>query len=175
MVRVEPDRPDAATDPGRGRRLALDVGKARIGIAVSDPDGMLATPVETVPASTRRKGPDGDDVDRILELVQEYMVCELIIGLPLNMDGSSGGSVAMAKDMGFRIKRRLSHPLPGDPQPGGVIPIRYVDERLTTVVAQRNLSQVGRTTRESRRYIDQAAAVEILQFWLDQRRQVLGT
>lgn len=158
---IVPDRP-GEDDPGPGRRLGLDVGTVRIGVAVSDPDGILATPVSTIARTTKRRGPDGEDISSIVQLVRDYSVVEVVIGLPRMLDGSAGSSVKHAHDVGFRLRRRLEH--------NGVdVPIRYVDERMTTVMAQSNLHDAGISVKQGRSVIDQAAAVEILQTWLDQR------
>ncbi|MCF8700452.1 Holliday junction resolvase RuvX [Corynebacterium sp. MC-10] len=158
---IVPDRP-GEDDPGLGRRLGLDVGTVRIGVAVSDPDGILATPVSTVARTTKRRGPDGEDIDSIVQLAHDYSVVEVIVGLPRMLDGSAGSSVKHAQDVGFRVRRRLECD-------GVDVPIRYVDERMTTVMAQSNLHDAGISVKEGRSVIDQAAAVEILQTWLDQR------
>ena len=161
MKNIVPDRP-GEDDPGLGRRLGLDVGTVRIGVAVSDPDGILATPVSTVARTTKRRGPDGEDIDSIVQLAHDYSVVEVIVGLPRMLDGSAGSSVKHAQDVGFRVRRRLE-------RDGVDVPIRYVDERMTTVMAQSNLHDAGISVKEGRSIIDQAAAVEILQTWLDQR------
>ena len=161
MKNIVPDRP-GEDDPGPGRRLGLDVGTVRIGVAVSDPDGILATPVSTVARTTKRRGPDGEDIDSIVQLAHDYSVVEVIVGLPRMLDGSAGSSVKHAQDVGFRVHRRLE-------RDGVDVPIRYVDERMTTVMAQSNLHDAGFSVIEGRSVIDQAAAVEILQTWLDQR------
>lgn len=158
---IVPDRP-GEDDPGPGRRLGLDVGTVRIGVAVSDPDGILATPVATIARTTKRRGPDGEDIDSIVQLARDYSVVEVIVGLPRMLDGSAGSSVKHAQDVGFRVRRRLE-------RDGADVPIRYVDERMTTVMSQSNLHDAGISVREGRSVIDQAAAVEILQTWLDQR------
>lgn len=162
MARLAFDTP-GRDDPGRGRRMGVDVGDARIGIATSDPDGILATPLETVAATTRRKDPDGADIDRMVSLAQENEVVEIIIGLPKMLDGSFGTSARKAAEVGFRLKRRL----------GESVVVRYTDERMSTVMAQSQLHSAGMTTRSGRRVIDQAAAVVILQSWLDARRSYL--
>lgn len=151
-------------DPGRGRRLGIDVGDARIGVAVSDPDCILATPVETVAHATGRKDPDGPDIDRLVELAQEYQVVEIVVGMPLMLDGSFGTSARKAAELGFRLKRRL----------GETVVVHYADERMTTVMAQARLHEVGVNTKSGRKIIDQAAAVEILQSWLEQRAKALN-
>ncbi|MDK8766986.1 Holliday junction resolvase RuvX [Corynebacterium freneyi] len=159
MAKLEIDRP-GADDPGRGRRLGIDVGDVRVGVAMSDPDGLLATPVETIARDTGRRGPDGADIDRLVELAEELDVVEIVIGLPLMLDGTPGTSARKAGDVAFRLRRRL----------GEGACIRLADERMTTVMAQSRLHQAGRDVKAGRGVIDQAAAVEILQSWLDQRR-----
>ncbi len=162
MAKLEIDRP-GADDPGRGRRLGIDVGDVRVGVAMSDPDGLLATPVETITRETGRRGPDGADIDRLVELAEELEVVEIVIGLPLMLDGTPGTSARKAGDVAFRLGRRL----------GEGVRIRMADERMTTVMAQSRLHQAGRDVKSGRSVIDQAAAVEILQSWLDQRRDFL--
>lgn len=159
MAKLTPDRP-GRPHPGRGRRLGIDVGDVRVGVAVSDPDALLATPVETVDRATGRRGPDGPDIDRLVELAEEYGAVEIVVGLPLMLDGEPGTSARKAADVAFRLKRRL-----GDP-----VAVRMADERMTTVLAQARLHEAGIDVRAGRKVIDQAAAVEILQWWLDQRR-----
>ena len=163
MARLALDAP-GIDDPGWGRRLGIDVGDVRVGVAVSDPDGILATPVETVARATRRKDPDGPDIDRLVELAQEYEVVEIVVGLPIMLDGSFGSSARKAGDVGFRLKRRL----------GDAVAVRYADERMTTVLAQSRLHDAGIDVRAGRKVIDQAAAVEILQAWLDNRKRYLA-
>ena len=133
-----------------GRRLGVDVGRARIGIAVCDRDGLLATPVETV----RRDDPS--DLQRILEIADEYDALELVVGLPLSMSGGDTPSTDDARAFAARIAEHR--------------PVRLVDERLSTVTAQRGLHQAGKNTKKSRSVIDQAAAVIILQHALDHER-----
>jgi putative holliday junction resolvase len=172
-ARVGSDRPSAATDPGRGRRIGIDVGTVRIGVAASDPDGILATPVETVvrPGGGKGGGTRGGgagtgakapDLARIAEIVLEYEAVEIVVGLPRTLRGENGGSARLA--VGFA--KSLRELLPG-------LPIRLSDERLTTVSAARALRESGVRTRGQRRMIDQAAAVAILQGWLDERSAVL--
>ncbi|WP_278264220.1 Holliday junction resolvase RuvX [Nocardia sp. AG03] len=157
------DRPDPATDPGRGRRIAIDVGSVRIGVASSDPDGILATPVETVPrAKSGRAGGPPADIGRIAEIVREYEAVEVIIGLPRTLRGENGTAAGIARRFAKQLRRVI------DP-----IPIRLSDERLTTVSAARALRDSGVRARGQRQMIDQAAAVSILQGWLDERSSVL--
>ncbi|MFM9376136.1 Holliday junction resolvase RuvX [Gordonia sp. VNK21] len=135
----------------RGRRLALDVGTVRVGVAVCDPDGILATPVETV----QRTEGDGD-VQRVAALAAEYEVLAVIVGLPRTLRNTEGVAVASAKAFGDRVAALV------DP-----VPVIYHDERLTTVTAAGALRASGRKGKSARAVIDQAAAVAILQGWLD--------
>ncbi|MDO5077537.1 Holliday junction resolvase RuvX [Corynebacterium sp.] len=144
-------------DPGLGRRLGLDVGTVRIGVAVSDRSAMLATPVETVRRLSRFKGRDQGDIDRIVELANSYEVVEIVVGLPRDLQGNGSKSVRHAEEIAFRVRRRTG------------LPVRMCDERLTTAVATRALQASGVNSRKGRSVVDQAAAVEILQSWLDGR------
>lgn len=149
---MRPDHPGAA-DPGRGRRLGIDVGSVRVGVAVSDPDGILATPVETVP----RAG-DGADLRRIAAIIAEYEAVEVIVGLPQTLRGEHGRAAALASAFAESLRDAIAP-----------IPVRLSDERLTTVAATRALRDSGVRAKGQRRVIDQAAAVSILQGWLDER------
>ncbi|MFY9334789.1 MAG: Holliday junction resolvase RuvX [Mycobacterium sp.] len=153
-----PDRP-GADDPGRGRRLGIDVGTVRIGVAVSDPDGILATPVETV----RRDRGDGH-LRRLTTLVGELDIVEIVIGLPRTLADRAGASADDAVALAAAVAGRV-----------GSVPVRLADERLTTVSAARSLREAGVRARQQRGMIDQAAAVAILQGWLDQRRNAATT
>jgi putative Holliday junction resolvase len=153
----QPDRP-GADDPGRGRRLGIDVGTVRIGVAVSDPDGILATPVETVQRDKR----GNRHLSRLSRLVAEYEAVEVIVGLPRTLADRAGTSAQDAIAIADALSRRLPD-----------VPIRMADERLTTVTASRALREAGVRAKGQRSVIDQAAAVAILQGWLDQRRTVL--
>jgi putative holliday junction resolvase len=150
-----PDRPgDPAQDPGRGRRLGVDVGSVRIGVAVSDPDGILATPVETV-----RRDRSGKHLRRLAELAAELEAVEVIVGLPRTLADRTGPSAQDAIELADTLARRIAP-----------TPVRLADERLTTVSAQRSLRAAGVRPKQQRSVIDQAAAVAILQGWLDERR-----
>ena len=148
-----PDRP-GVDDPGRGRRLGIDVGTVRIGVAVSDPDGILATPVETV----RRERGDRH-LRRLTALVGELEVVEVVVGLPRTLADRAGSSAEEAIEFATALAARIAP-----------VPVRLADERLTTVSASRSLREAGVRARQQRAMIDQAAAVAILQGWLDQRR-----
>ena len=151
-----PDRP-GGDDPGRGRRLGVDVGSVRIGVAVSDPDGMLATPVETV-----RRDRSERHLRRLAALVDEHQAVEVVVGLPRTLADRTGPAAQDAIDFADGLARRIAP-----------VPVRLADERLTTVTAERSLRAAGVSTRGQRAVIDQAAAVGILQSWLDQRRAAL--
>jgi putative Holliday junction resolvase len=153
-----PDRP-GADDPGRGRRLGVDVGTVRIGVAVSDPDGILATPVETV---RRERGTS--HLRRLAALVEELEVVEVVVGLPRTLSDRAGSSAEDAVAVAEALAARISP-----------VPVRLADERFTTVSATRSLREAGMRAREQRGMIDQAAAVAILQGWLDQRRNAATT
>ncbi|OJF84290.1 Holliday junction DNA helicase RuvA [Nocardia seriolae] len=157
------ERPSAERDPGRGRRIGIDVGSVRIGVASSDPDGLLATPVETVPRAKKvTPGTLASDLSRIAELVREYEAVEVIVGLPRTLRGESGSSAKLAATFAGRLRTLIAP-----------VPVRLSDERLTTVSAARALRDSGVRARGQRRVIDQAAAVSILQGWLDERSALL--
>lgn len=160
-MNVTPDTP-GADDPGQGRRIGLDVGTVRIGVAVSDRNAVLATPVETVARETGLRDRDKGDIDRLLEIIDEYDAVEIVVGLPRTLKGRGSTSVKHAKEIAFRLNRRLTNA-------GHSIPVRMADERLTTVAATAALRASGVSEKAGRKVIDQAAAVEILQSWLDAR------
>jgi len=136
----------------RGVRLGIDVGRARVGVARCDPDGMLAVPVETVPRSE-------ESVARILELAAEHGATELVVGLPLNLRGEDTPSTADARAFAAELARR------------GDAPVRLVDERLSTVTAHTALRQSGRSQKGSRSMVDQVAAVVLLQHAVDSEKR----
>lgn len=142
----------------RGRRLAIDVGSVRIGVASSDPDGILATPVETV-ARAKKNHAQAPDVRRIAALVEEYEAVQVIVGLPRTLRGTEGKATATV--------RAFARVLAGAIAP---VPVLFADERFSTVTAQRALHSSGVDVRRGRTVIDQAAAVAILQDWLDRTR-----
>lgn len=155
-----PDRP-GADDPGRGRRLGLDVGTVRIGVSLSDPDGILATPLETVQADKTSGSQPGAEFPRILELVAENFVVEVIVGLPVTLRSRRTDSTRRAEHYARRLRRDLD------------IPVRLVDERMSTMAATNAMHASGVSQKKGRARIDQAAAVHILQGWLDARRSFL--
>jgi putative holliday junction resolvase len=134
-----------------GVRIGVDVGRARVGIAVCDRDGLLATPVATVARA------DADDrAFRIL--VEDHGAMEIVVGLPLSLNGGDTPSTEDARAFAVAIAGWIG------------LPVRLVDERLSTVSAQRALHAAGRRTKGSRPVIDQVAAVIILQNALDSER-----
>ncbi|TFC51670.1 Holliday junction resolvase RuvX [Cryobacterium sp. TMT1-21] len=141
-----------------GVRVGVDVGTARIGLARSDPHGMLATPVETV----SRDQSGSLDVVRIAAVVAELDAIEVVVGLPLALSGNRTASTNDAVGFAELLARTLS------------IPVRLVDERLSTVAAQSVLRAAGRKARTQRPVVDQVAATIILQHALDTER-ALGT
>ena len=135
-----------------GVRIGVDVGSVRIGVARTDPSGLLAVPVETVP---RGEG----DLERIADLVVEHGALEVVVGLPLSMSGRAGPAAVVAQDFATALVPVVSP-----------VPVRLVDERLSTVSATRDLRAAGRSARTSRAVVDQAAAVVIVQYAVDTER-----
>ncbi|GHF39218.1 putative pre-16S rRNA nuclease [Streptomyces mashuensis] len=135
----------------RGRRIALDIGDARIGVATCDPDGLLATPVETVP---------GRDIPaahkRLVAVVAEYEPIEVVVGLPRSLSGREGPAATKVRTFARELARRVAP-----------VPVRLVDERMTTVTAAQGLRASGVNSRKGRSVVDQAAAVVILQSALE--------
>ena len=132
--------------------LGIDHGDARIGIAATDEFGLLAFPVETIDRTVHR-----DPVARIAELVASRRVRTLVLGWPLRMDGSEGTAVAKVRAFAEALRQRLPD-----------LPLVFVDETLTTADAAAKLREAGRRTRRHKAVIDQAAAVEILNLWLEE-------
>jgi putative pre-16S rRNA nuclease len=135
-----------------GVRLGIDVGSVRVGVAVSDPAGLLATPVETV----RRSGPRRADLERIAVLVREVAAVEVVVGLPLSMSGARGRAAETALEYSRELAALIAP-----------VPVRAFDERLSTVSAHDHLHGAGVRSRARREVVDQAAAVIILQSALD--------
>ncbi len=125
-------------------------------MARSDAAGLLATPVETIPGGPKTLG-------RIVELVEEFSAREVVVGLPISLSGKLGPAARQVQDFAVRLAAALA----AQPQP---VSVRLVDERLTTVSAERVLREVGRKGARQRAVVDQAAAVEILQHALDAER-----
>ena len=141
----------------RGRRLGLDVGTARVGVATCDPDGILATPVETIRVTSGDPG-WSTEITRLVELVEEYDAVAVIVGLPTSLKGRETSSTAMARSFVSALGASVPE-----------LTVEFVDERLTTVTAGAALHGAGKNTRKQREIIDQAAAVVLLQAWIDSR------
>jgi putative Holliday junction resolvase len=138
----------------RGVRLGVDVGSVRVGVASCDPDGTLATPVETL-----RRDPGGADLDRIAGLTADRRAIEVVVGLPRTLAGREGSAAEAARAYAGSLAARVAP-----------CPVRLVDERLSTVAATRGLQAGGVSARRARGTVDQAAAVVILQAALDAER-----
>jgi putative Holliday junction resolvase len=136
----------------RGVRLGIDLGKVRIGVATSDPSGLLATPVETV---SRGVG----DLERLAALVSEREVIEVLLGFPRSLSGAEGPAAQEVRAFATALAQYVSP-----------CPVRLVDERMTTSVAARAMRASGVSARKGRQTIDQAAAMVILQDALDMER-----
>ena len=136
-----------------GVRLAVDVGSVRIGVASCDRDGLLASPLATV-----RRG--NGDLAEIARLAAERGAIEIVVGLPTGLSGRAGKAAARARAFAVLLAAEV-----------GPLPVRLVDERFTTVLANAALAQAGRGTRERRSVIDQAAAATLLQGALDTERR----
>ena len=134
-----------------GVRIGVDVGRARVGVARSDRDGLLATPVETMPR-------DSGTIGALGVLIAELEPLEVVVGLPLSLSGADTASTTDARDFARALAVAAG------------VPVRLIDERLTTVSAQRALHDAGRRAKGSRPVIDQVAAVIILQNALDSER-----
>jgi putative Holliday junction resolvase len=146
----------------RGRRLGVDVGKVRVGVAISDPDGILATPLVTV-ARDMGAVPNAvpSDIAELVRLVGEHEAVGIVVGLPVRLNGAEGPAAIDIRAYAGRLAEAV-----------GEVPVVLADERMSTVVATRRLAERGVRGKRQRAVVDQAAAVEILQSWLDaQRRQ----
>lgn len=139
-----------------GRRLGIDWGRARIGVAVSDPQGRLAVAVEVVTAGA-------DEFARLVELVIEYEVFEVIVGLPRSLDGSDGPAAELARENADQLAAELQ-------SAGLAVAVRLVDERFSTVSAEQRLRADGKTARQQRSIVDAEAARGILSHALDLER-----
>lgn len=133
------------------RALGVDLGERRIGIAVSDAEGRVATPLTVV----ERSGSAGRDHQRIAELAGEYEAEAVVVGMPLSLDGSAGPAARRAEREAQQLRAALA------------VPVMTHDERLSTVIAERALAESGLSAKVRRRRVDMVAASVILQGWLD--------
>ena len=129
----------------RGRRIALDYGDARIGVAICDPDGILATPLPFLDSKHPKL------INHIAELFAEYEPITIYLGEPRHLSGSEGIAVAKVREFASILQEKFS------------IPLIFVDERLSTIDAQRRLKEAGKNSRDSKVLIDSMAAVAILE------------
>jgi len=136
--------------------LGIDHGEARIGLAITDPVGIMAHPLDTIQQKTENA------VERIAEIATERQVKGIVLGLPLRMDGSEGSAAEKIHKFAAQLEERLPH-----------IPLELHDERMTTMSAAQKLQQAGKNTKKQRAIIDQAAAVEILTDWLNSQNNGL--
>ena len=138
----------------RGVRLGVDVGAVRVGLAASDPDGLIATPVQTLARDLAGSG----DLHQIAAEVRERRALEVLVGLPRSLSGAEGPAAVAAREYAGALAALVE------------VPVRMVDERLSTVEATRSLRESGVKGRKQRARIDQAAAVVLLQTALETER-----
>jgi putative Holliday junction resolvase len=131
----------------KGRRLAIDVGTVRIGLAICDPDAILSSPLPALARSSEL----AETLDAISNLVDEYSPVEVYVGDPISLSGGHSASTQDARSFAMKLADLIS------------VPIRLVDERLTTVTASAKLRSSGKDSKQSRSLIDSASAVEILE------------
>ncbi|MBM7493863.1 putative Holliday junction resolvase [Micromonospora luteifusca] len=145
----------------RGVRIGVDVGQVRVGISRSDPDGILATPLVTL-ARDLTAEPDvvPSDLAELAALVAEHEAVGVVVGLPVNLAGKHGPAAIHVKAYADRLVDVIAP-----------VPVTLTDERMSTVVASRRLAERGVRGKRQRAVVDQAAAVEILQSWLDAQRR----
>jgi putative pre-16S rRNA nuclease len=138
-----------------GVRVAVDVGSVRVGVAASDADATLAFPVDVL----RRDRKGGSDLQQLAALVAERDAVEVVVGLPQTLRGTDSASTTDARDYAVALAAQIAP-----------VPVRLLDERLTTVSATQRLRTAGRDSRSSRGMIDAAAAVVLLDAALDRER-----
>jgi len=132
------------------RILGLDVGDRRVGVAISDPVEIIASPLTVI-----NRDDDNEAVNAILQLVRQYEVKRIVVGLPYSLDGSLGRQASKVKDFIDRLSQNTS------------VEIELRDERLSTVAAGRLLREAGNKKAKRRSSVDAAAAAFILQGYLD--------
>lgn len=152
MPEQTPETPDTAPPaPRAGRRLGVDVGGVRVGVALSDPDGILATPLTTLERDPKK----GFDIKLAANLVHEHEVVEVFVGLPLAMSGGHTDSTRAAISWAQALEKRLA-------AKGWSVPVRMLDERWSSTESHRVLLEAGVSRREHRDKVDRQAAVTIL-------------
>jgi putative Holliday junction resolvase len=137
------------------RVLGIDFGERRIGLAVSDPTGTLATPMPTLKRRAGKRPP----LAALLEIIQEKDVGTIVFGLPLTLAGDDSDWTRAVREVGAALSKRSG------------LPVHFVDERFTSVRAERAIRSIGlpKKKREEKERVDAAAAILILQGWLDQQ------
>ena len=143
-------------DGGRGRVAAFDLGARRIGVAFSDSGRSLASPWGTI----ERSGDPGRDRAAVVAAVMEVEASTVVVGLPLSLTGEAGPAARAALEEAAALRQLL--------EPLGVT-VETADERYTTVEAERALRAAGRSGKAARKVVDSAAAMVLLQAWLDTR------
>ncbi|MCK5242892.1 Holliday junction resolvase RuvX [bacterium] len=136
-----------------GRVLGLDFGARRIGVAISDPLGITAQPLTTI------RNKKATCLSELTQLILEKEVILLVVGLPRHMSGQEGEKALAAREFGERLSQQAK------------VPVQYIDERLTTVAAQRVLTESGMSGSKQRQAVDKLAAVLILQTWMDRQQR----
>ena len=153
------------TEPARagvypqGVKLGVDVGTVRVGVAICDRDGILATPLQTLQRNPKKN----TDVRILAALALELGAVEIFVGLPRTMKGEEHASARMATDYATILAGLLR-------DSGSAVPVRLVDERLSSVTAHRNLHEAGMSSRDHRKVVDQVAAAGILQHAIDMQK-----
>ena len=137
------------------RTLGLDYGERRVGVAISDPTGAFAQPLETIATP---KG-DADALARVAELVKTREVVQIVLGLPLHMNGRAGPEAERVRAFGARVAALTG------------VPVDYVDERWSSREAERVLDEVGVSRKKQRGRVDPIAASLVLRTWLEMRRR----
>lgn len=135
------------------RLLGLDIGEARVGVAVSDPAGTIASPLAVLDGRTLVR-----DIRPLKDLVDEYEVAGLVVGLPIGMNGAEGAQATRVRAVAERLGATLA------------LPVMYADERLSSKAAGRAMSGGGVTAKRQRGKLDMVAAALILQMHLDSQR-----
>ncbi len=151
---MQPGGGEPGGGPDAGRVLAVDWGGKRFGLALSDPTRLIAQPLVTLTRRANHRAPVTD----IVALIARHEVTQVVVGLPLDLEGAEGEAAREARALGEAVARR-----------SGVL-VTYWDERLSTAAALRSARAAGVRDRDSRGRIDQMAAVAILQGWLDAQR-----
>ena len=142
--------------PAAGRVLGIDFGERRVGLALSDPGGLIAQGLETIETKST-----GESLESIAAIVEAEQVLEIVLGMPVNMDGTTGDMAGKVETFAGRLRERVS------------CEVRTWDERLTSISAQRAMNEMGMETRGNKGSLDRIAATLLLQNYLDFRRKAV--